>query len=95
MDLLTGIRHAFRNLSASRRREFVVREALGTTRWRLFRQSLAEQILLVAEAAVISLRLAKWGASVIRALGATRLPRLYDLSVDARSIRRAQTHLLG
>jgi putative ABC transport system permease protein len=70
--------------NASRLREFVVREALGATRWQLFRQNFVEQILLVAGAAAVSLVLAEWGVSVIRAVAAARLPRLYELSVDAR-----------
>jgi len=70
--------------NAGRLREFVVREALGATRWQLFRQSFAEQIILVAGAAIIGLVIAAWGVSVIRAVGAARLPRLYELSVDAR-----------
>jgi len=70
--------------SASRLQEFVVREALGATRWQLFRQSLVEQVLVVAGASVISLVLAEWGVSAVRAVAAARLPRLYELSVDAR-----------
>jgi putative ABC transport system permease protein len=70
--------------NVGRRREFVVREALGATRWQLFRQSFVEQLLVVAGAAVISLALAEWGVSAIRGVAAARLPRLYDLSIDAR-----------
>jgi predicted permease len=69
---------------ARRVREFVVREALGATRWQLFRQSALEQILLIAGAALISLALSEWGVSVIRSVAANRLPRLYDLSIDLR-----------
>jgi putative ABC transport system permease protein len=70
--------------SAGRVREFVVRETLGATRWQIFRQSVAEQILVVAGAATLSLLLAYWGVSAVRAIGAARLPRLYDLNIDAR-----------
>jgi putative ABC transport system permease protein len=70
--------------NVGRLREFVVREALGATRWQLFRQSFVEQLLLVAGAAVISLVLAEWGTSTIRAVAAARLPRLYELSIDGR-----------
>jgi len=69
--------------NVGRLREFVVREALGATRWRLFRESLAEQVLVVAGAAVISLLLSEWAASAIRSVAAARLPRLYELSIDA------------
>jgi putative ABC transport system permease protein len=70
--------------NVGRLREFVVREALGATRWQLFRQSFVEQLLVVAGAAVISLVLAEWGVSAIRGVAAARLPRLYELSIDAR-----------
>jgi putative ABC transport system permease protein len=70
--------------NVGRLREFVVREALGATHWQLFRQSFVEQIVLVAGAALISLALAEWGVSAIRAVAGTRLPRLYGLSIDAR-----------
>ena len=70
--------------NANRVREFVVREALGATRWQLFRQSFMEQILLVAGAAFISLALAEWNVSAIRVLAGARLPRLYALTVDLR-----------
>jgi putative ABC transport system permease protein len=70
--------------NVGRLREFVVRETLGATRWQLFRQSFVEQLLVVAGAVVISRVLAEWGASTIRAVAAARLPRLYELSIDAR-----------
>ena len=63
--------------------EFVLRQALGATLWQLFRQSLVEQLLPVAGASLVSLVLAEWGIAVIRAVAAARLPRLYDLTLDA------------
>jgi len=66
-----------------RLREFVLRETLGATRWQVFRQSVAEQILLVAGAAFVSLPMAGWGISAIRSVAGARLPRLYDLNLDA------------
>jgi putative ABC transport system permease protein len=70
--------------NVGRLREFVVREALGATRGQLFRQGFVEQLLVVAGAALISLALAEWGVSAIRAIAAARLPRLHELSIDAR-----------
>ncbi len=70
--------------SARRAREFVVREALGATRWQLFWQGFVEQILLITAAAGVSLVLAEWGVATICAVGAGHLPRLYDLSIDLR-----------
>jgi putative ABC transport system permease protein len=70
--------------NVGRLREFLVREALGATRWQLFRQSFVEQLLAVAGAALLGLALAEWGVSAIRGLAAARLPRLYELSIDTR-----------
>lgn len=70
--------------NVGRLREFVVRQALGATRGQLFRQGFVEQLLVVAGAAVISLVLAEWGVSLVRAVAAARLPRLYELSIDTR-----------
>ncbi len=67
----------------TRLREFVLRQTLGATRWQVFRQGIAEQVLVVAGAALISLPLAEWGTSTIRSVAGARLPRLYDLSLDA------------
>ena len=46
--------------NAGRVHEFVLRQALGATRWRLFRESLVEQLLPVVGAALVSLVLAEW-----------------------------------
>ena len=70
--------------SASRLQELVVRQALGATPWRIFRESLIEQILVVAPAALISVGVTQWGVSAIRTVAAARVPRLYDLNLDAR-----------
>jgi putative ABC transport system permease protein len=70
--------------NANRFREFVVREALGATRWQLFRQGLMEQLMLTAAAAFISLSLAELSVSVIRNVAGGRLPRFYALTVDLR-----------
>ncbi len=70
--------------NTQRFREFVVREALGATRWRLFRQSFMEQAAMVTLAAICSSFLAGRGAFLIRAAVGARLPRLYALDVDVR-----------
>jgi len=71
--------------NANRLREYVVREALGATRWQLFRQSMAEQLMVIAAAACLSVALTSWGLFAIRAIAAARLPRLYELSFDMRA----------
>jgi putative ABC transport system permease protein len=70
--------------NTNRFREFMVREALGATPGQLFRQSLVEQALVVGGAGVLSLLLAGWGVTAVRATVGTRLPRLYALGVDVR-----------
>jgi putative ABC transport system permease protein len=65
-------------------REFVLRETLGATRWQAIRQSIAEQFLLVAGAALLSFPLANWATSAIRSAAGARLPRFYDLTIDAQ-----------
>jgi putative ABC transport system permease protein len=82
--VLFNLGNLFLTRNTNRFREFVVREALGATHWQLFRQSFMEQILLVVSAAAISLGLAEWGVSAIRAVAGERLPRLYGLSIDLR-----------
>ncbi len=70
--------------TANRLRQYVVRQALGATRWQVLRQSFVEQALVATAAAAISLVLTLWGLSIIRRVAAARLPRMYDLSLDVR-----------
>jgi predicted permease len=72
--------------NVNRLREFAVREALGAKRWQIFRQGFVEQIVLITASAGAGLVLAEWGVTAIRTIGAARLPRLYDLSIDARVV---------
>ena len=69
--------------NVARLHEFVVRETLGASRWRVFRENLAEHLLLVVGAALLSLPLCVAALSVIRNAAAPRLPRLYDLAIDS------------
>ncbi len=68
--------------NAQRLREYTVRQALGASRWQLFRQSFLEQTALVGAASALALLLMAWGIEIIRNVGANRLPRLYELQLN-------------
>jgi putative ABC transport system permease protein len=72
--------------NANRLREYAIRQALGGSRWQLFRQGLIEQGILVALASVLSLSLSDWAIELIRKMGAARVPRLYELSLDTHTV---------
>jgi len=67
-----------------RRKELVVRAALGASRWRLVRQLAVEGTLLTVCGAALGLIIAAWGINLLRALGAGILPRADELSIDVR-----------
>ncbi|HVS51532.1 MAG TPA: ABC transporter permease [Opitutaceae bacterium] len=70
---------------AAREHEFAVRAALGSGRWRLARQSLAESLVLASTGAGLGLLLAFWGKSALGALLAGSPDGLrYDLALDFR-----------
>jgi putative ABC transport system permease protein len=72
--------------NANRLREYAIRQALGGSRWQLFREALIEQGILIALASVLSLGLSGWAIELVRKIGAARVPRLYELSLDMHTI---------
>lgn len=69
--------------AAARQHEFAVRAALGSGRWRLIRQFLAENLLLATGGAALGLVLAVWGRSgIAQPLAGARDGLRYDLSLD-------------
>jgi len=68
--------------AASRERELAVRSALGSSRWRIVRQLLAESLMLSAGAAVLGVGLAWAGVRVLTAIGPDNLPRLDAVTID-------------
>ncbi len=68
--------------AGSRRREFVLRTALGASRGRLLRQSVTEGAVMAAGGGILGLWLANAGVrALIRACPAS-LPRTSDLTID-------------
>jgi putative ABC transport system permease protein len=72
--------------NANRLGEYAIRQALGGSRWQLFRQALTEQGILIALASVLSLCLSSWAIDLVRKIGAARVPRLYELSLDTHTV---------
>ena len=68
----------------SRRRELVVRAALGASRTRVLRPLFIESALLATAAAALGVVLARVGIDVVRSVGATYLPRTYDVALGGR-----------
>ena len=66
-----------------KKKETAVRLALGSSRWRLIRQSLMESLLLSIAGAVVATAIAKWGiAGLIASLPEGSLPRLGEVGID-------------
>ena len=70
--------------SASRRKEFAVRAALGASRFRIFRQMLVESLLLGIGAGAVGLILATWTIAVFAKIAHETVPRMTDLSLDGK-----------
>ena len=74
-----------------RRHEVSIRTALGGSRRRLLRQFWIEQLLLALAATAFGVLLAVWLTPVIVALAPERLPRLDQVTIDARILVFALT----
>jgi len=68
----------------ARQRELAVRAALGASRLRLVRQWLVESALLSLAAGAAGVMLARWGVDLLVALAPPYIPRLAEITVDAR-----------
>src|SRR4249920_1898726 len=74
-----------------RQRELSVRAALGAGRGRIVRSLLAESVLLGMMGGVLGVGLAYAGVRVLLAIGPANLPRLSEISLDARTVGFAAT----
>jgi len=69
---------------AAREREFAIRAALGSGRWRLTRQLLTESLIIACAGGLAGLALAYGGVRALVALGPEALPRVDQIGVDPR-----------
>jgi putative ABC transport system permease protein len=79
---------------AMRAREMAVRVALGASRGRLVRQMLTESLVLSAAGTLVGCALAFAGIRLSFALGASELPRLDRIPLDARVLAFAFAAML-
>ncbi|MEK6286645.1 MAG: ABC transporter permease [Acidobacteriota bacterium] len=70
--------------SSGRQKEIAIRTALGASRGRVVRQLLTEALLLSMTSAVVGTLLSLWGIKAMLSLSRETLPRVYEISVDAR-----------
>src|SRR6185503_739633 len=69
--------------AAERAKEFAIRTALGSGRWRILRQSLAEGLVLSVVGALCGLGLAQFGVSFfMEAIADTQPPFWIDVRLD-------------
>lgn len=71
--------------TASRQRDFAVRAALGATRFRLARQFITENLLLVLAAGALGVVISYWGVKLLLSLNQQGLPRITEIGIDTRA----------
>lgn len=72
--------------AASRQSEISVRVALGASRARVVRQLISESLLLALTGGGIGCAAAYWAVELIKRFGPASIPRLAEVSIDARAL---------
>ncbi len=70
--------------AAGRRAETAIRTALGASRWRVMRQLLAECVVLSLSGSLLGVLLAYQGIALLTKTKAGNIPRLEEISINAR-----------
>ncbi|HYK37901.1 ABC transporter permease [Alloacidobacterium sp.] len=70
----------------ARQQELAVRSALGAGRWRIARELLLESVTLGLLGGAVGIGVAYAGLHLLTAIGPENLPRLSEISLDARSL---------
>lgn len=81
--------------AAERRRDVLIRSALGASRWRLLGESLAESGLLLAAGVTGGLILSYWSTAFLVTLYGRMMPLLVGLAVDVAPDRRVFVFTFG
>jgi putative ABC transport system permease protein len=79
-----NVANLFLSRATARRREIVVRAALGASQARIMRLVLTESLLVALAAAALGLVLGKWVAGALIALSPVAIPRLTSAGIDWR-----------
>ena len=80
--------------ASGRHRELSIRVAMGASRRRVVRQLLFEALLIAIAAATAGIAIAFASTRLLVALGPNSVPRLDELSIDARVLSRARQFCL-
>jgi len=70
--------------SARRQKELAIRTALGASQWKIVRQLLVEGVVLATIAAALGFLFVNWGVRLLAVLGPGIVPRVQEVSIDAR-----------